>query len=72
MNNGVQMNAANSEESAAAAQGMRALAIAMNSLVDGLVALSEGATQSEDSPDALHESLEAPKQLASDSSHSEF
>jgi methyl-accepting chemotaxis protein len=63
LNQGVQMNAANSEESAAAAQSMRALSSTMNSLVDGLVALSEGVSQSETSRDALEESLSDRRQL---------
>ncbi len=65
MNQGVQRNAANSEESAAAAQGMRALSSTMNSLVDGLVALAEGESQTEISPDAIEEPVDPQKQLDS-------
>jgi len=65
MNQGVQQNAANSEESAAAAQGMRALSSTMNSLVDGLVALAEGSSQTEISPDVLEEPSDPQKQLDS-------
>ena len=63
LNQGVQMNAANSEESAAAAQSMNALASTMNGLVDGLVALAEGAKQSETSRTALQEPVAKHRQL---------
>ena len=63
LNQGVQMNAANSEESAAAAQSMNALASTMNDLVDGLVALAEGAKQSETSRPALQEPVTKHRQL---------
>jgi methyl-accepting chemotaxis protein len=53
LNKGVQMNAANSEETASVAQGMKMLSATMNSLVDGLVALAEGGNQSESSRPAL-------------------
>jgi methyl-accepting chemotaxis protein len=65
MNQGVQMNAANSEESAAAAQGLTALAQTMNDLVDGLVALAEGGNQSESSRPALQEPVIKRRQLGS-------
>lgn len=71
LNKGVQMNAANSEETAAAAQGMHALSTTMNSLVDGLVALAEGVSQSDKSSDDPQESR-AYKQLDRGSSYSEF
>jgi methyl-accepting chemotaxis protein len=71
LNKGVQMNAANSEETAAAAQGMHALSTTMNSLVDGLVALAEGVAQSEKSSDALQESR-TYKQLEGGSAYTEF
>jgi hypothetical protein len=57
------MNAANSEESAAAAQSMNALASTMNGLVDGLVALAEGESQSATSRPALQESVTGRRQL---------
>jgi len=72
MNQGVQMNAANSEESAAAAQSMSALSSTMNSLVDGLVALAEGESKAESSPDALEDPSDVQRQLDSGSPHSEF
>jgi len=72
MNQGVQQNAANSEESAASAQGMSALAATMNGLVDGLVALAEGASQTEASPDALEDPSDVQRQLERGRSHSEF
>jgi len=65
LNKGVQMNAANSEEFAAAAQSMRALSSTMNSLVDGLVALAEGESTAGSSPDALEEPVDPHKQLDS-------
>jgi methyl-accepting chemotaxis protein len=63
LNKGVQMNAANSEESAAAAQGMRALSITMNSLVEGLVVLAEGASQEKELRGALKAPADGRKQL---------
>ena len=70
LNQGIQMNAANSEETAAAAQSMQALSSTMNSLVDGLVALAEGVSQSEFSPNALEEPANTHKQLDSGRSRS--
>ena len=69
LNQGVQMNAANSEESAAAAQSMNALASTMNDLVDGLVALAEGVKQSETSRPALQEPVTKHRQLGAGRSY---
>jgi hypothetical protein len=59
------MNAANSEESAAAAQSMQALSSTMNDLVDGLVALAEGTKQAGTAPEALDAPSDAQRQLNS-------
>jgi hypothetical protein len=50
---------------------MQALSSTMNDLVDGLVALAEGVSQSETSRDALQEPSSERRQLDAGRSHSE-
>jgi methyl-accepting chemotaxis protein len=63
MHRGIQMNAASSEESAAAAQGMSILAQTMNNLVDELIVLSEGVSASASSRSALQKPASEQKRL---------